>query len=67
MVGGGIKRVFQGAAGVTNAVVDRAGAVVDATAGFVATAASKTPGLKNIVKLYVHRYSALQTEELTFS
>ncbi len=59
-MGGGFKRVFAGAAGVTNAVVDRAGAVVDTAAGLVTsaavTAASKTPMLKNIVKLYVHRY-----------
>ena len=54
--------MFAGAAGVTNAVVDRAGAVVDTAAGLVTsaavTAASKTPMLKNIVKLYVHRYIA---------
>jgi hypothetical protein len=58
-VGGGIKRVFTGAADITHAVVDRAGAAVDSAAGIVTTAAitaaSKTPVLKNIVTHYVHR------------
>lgn len=59
MVSGGIKRVLQGAADVTLGVVDRAGAVVDTAAGLVTTAAvgvaSKTPVLKGIVTVYVHR------------
>ena len=53
-MGGGIRRVFDGAAGVTHAVVDRAGAVASTTAGLVVSAASKTPVLKNIVKVNVH-------------
>ena len=48
--------MFSGANAVTHAVVDSAGAVVEGAAGAVATAVSKTPGLKNIVKLYVHRW-----------
>lgn len=52
---GVVGRVFSGANAVTHAVVDSAGAVVEGAAGAVATAVSKTPGLKNIVKLYVHR------------
>jgi len=52
---GVVGRVFSSANAVTHAVVDSAGAVVEGAAGAVATAVSKTPGLKNIVKLYVHR------------
>ena len=57
VVGDGIKRVFQGAADVAHAVVDSTGAVVGATTGLMVTAASKTPVLKNVVKVYVHRYA----------
>ena len=58
-MGGGLKRVLQGAAGVGHAVVDTAVASVETAGGLVTSAAvaaaSKTPVLKNIVKLYVHR------------
>jgi len=57
-VGGGLRAVLSGATGVAQAVVGAAGAVtgaaVDATAGLAASAASRTPVLKNIVKIYVH-------------
>lgn len=55
-MGDNLKRVFSGAAGVTHAVVDSAGLVVEGAAGVVATAVANTPMLKNIAKLYVHRF-----------
>lgn len=47
-VGDGVKKVLQG-------TVDMGAAVVGTTAGLMKSAASKTPGLKNIVKVFVHR------------
>ncbi len=47
-----VRSVFAGAVDATNSAVDK---VVGVSAGLAVGVASKTPGLKSIVKHHVHR------------